>query len=626
MSDSNIYWATEDGLTLAEEAHRKVEERYSHQSLNRGYYERISKLYSYYYGVAQDATAFQITPGGKRGQLSLIYVNFVRYLVQHVLALCNGEKISYSAVPTDNSSAARGSALLAEGVLQSIVREKQLNRLFTQCGEHAMIGNEGFMSVTWDHDGGGEYGVDEAGNVIHEGDIQISVHSVYDITRPENVPGGLNQWILVRTWKNKYDLAAKYPEIADDIVNISTESWTQVYHGFSGSWGKTEDEIIPVYTFYHERTPALPDGRQMTLLSGEIYLGDGPLGYDQIPVFRLAASDILGTVYGYSPANDLLGPIDAMSALLGVSLSNQLTYGVQNLVSKGGSGASLKQLGSSGMQVIETQGDLTRLDPPQTPPEIFSSIEMYKSFMVLLMGQNDTSLGQIASSSRLSASAMSMMEQKAIQFSGPLQASVATLRENVGTAIIRTFQLYSSTKRTMRASGTDKMQRAIEFTGQDFSTVDRMVVEIGNAMMQTPTMRYDLAQFMTQNALLKSPEEVADFIQSGNVKRFTDPGATALINIQKENEMLARGEVPYAVITEDPVLHIRHHKGVLDSPEAKMSPEIIQAVEAHLAQHMEVARNTPPELAAALGHTPIQIPTAAVEGQAPPPMEMPVAA
>ena len=616
---SDTYWAAKPGDELVMDAYKRVEERYSARSLERGYYERITKLYSYYYGIADDATAFGISTGGQANELSLIYVNFVRYLIQHVLSLVNGDRVAYSAVPTDNDASSREKAQLAEGVLQACVRTHRLERLFFVASEHAMIGQEGFMSVRWDPQAGEEKRVDELGNIMREGDIKYGVHSIFDVTRPENVPGGCGHWRILREWANKYDIAAEHPEIADEILSLSGDLWSRIYHGLRKSWGSTDDDIIPVYTLYHDRRPALPEGRELRFLSPSIYLSDGPLGYDKIPIYRLAASDILGTDYGYSPANDLLAPVDAMSALLGVALSNQLAYGVQNLVSSGGGQASIRNLGN-GLQVIDTQGGtLTPLPPPQTPAEVFRCIEMYQQFMVLLMGQNDMSLGQIQSESRLSASAMSMMEQKAIQYSSNFMAAMARLKEDVGTATIRTFQLYASEERMLRDEGEGKAGRVLMFKGDDFNAVHRMTVEIGNAMIQTPTMRYNIAEILTQNQILKSPEEVGDYLVSGNIKRFTDPGSSELINIQYENQMLSRGDVPMAVMTEDPVLHIRHHRCVLHSPEAKANPQIVEAVQAHILQHMELAHQTPPDLAAALDHTPIAVPTAAM----PPPEAMP---
>lgn len=609
------YWASKEDEEVVREAMSRVDERYKSGKFS-GHYGRISKLYQNYYGVSADASSSEISTGGYAGELSLVYVNLIRYLVQHTLSLITGQPVSFSGVPKNSDAESTEQAIVAESILMTAVRQKRLDRAFHAAVEHSLIGNEGFISVTWDTAAGEVITIDpETGERVMSGDVKVDVHSIYDITRPENVPAGYEPWKIVRTWVNKWDIAARFPEIAEEISNTRAESWMVNYCSTYKYAKSTDEDVIPMYTLYHERTPAVPDGLQCVFFSNDIYLPPGPLGYDKVPVFRMTASEILGTVLGYSPANDLLGPSDAVNSLLSVALTNELAFGVQNLQSKRGNGVKPRQLGGS-VQLIEY--DIEPVQPLQltaTPGEVFNSIEMYRGIMMQLLGQNDVSLGQVDSSSRLSVSAMSMLENKAISFSSVLQKNYIAMLQDVATAIIRTYSLYADVPRLMTLVGKNDKPKVISFSGGQVKDVNRIIVDLGNALLQTPTQRYDAAKTLAESGIIKTPEEYAEVIQTGNIKKVLDPATTEMINIERENELLTQGEHPAVLVTDDHVRHIRMHKTVGDSPEARNNPALIQALSEHIMEHINQAKSNPPEISAALGHTPIMVPGAPEQPQ-----------
>ena len=73
-----------------------------------------------------------------------------------------------------------------------------------------------------------------------------------------------------------------------------------------------------------------------------------------------------------------------------------------------------------------------------------------------------------------------------------------------------------------------------------------------------------------------------------------------------ENEKISAGEIPQAIYSDNHVLHIKEHNTVGSSTDARENPQVIQAMLAHCQQHIDLLRNTDPELLQILGQQPLQ--------------------
>ena len=75
---------------------------------------------------------------------------------------------------------------------------------------------------------------------------------------------------MVRSFANKYNLMAKYPEHAEKISGMDPKDAATNYRLSIFTNDKTDD--IPVYEFYHRKTEALPEGRYILFLEGDLVL------------------------------------------------------------------------------------------------------------------------------------------------------------------------------------------------------------------------------------------------------------------------------------------------------------------------------------------------------------------
>jgi hypothetical protein len=144
-----------------------------------------------------------------------------------------------------------------------------------------------------------------------------------------------------------------------------------------------------------------------------------------------------------------------------------------------------------------------------------------------------------------------------------------------------------------------------EFVGDDLSSVNRVIVDVGNPLAKTTAGRVQMAEQMLQMGLITTPEQYIGVINHGKIETMTDGIDKQLLLTKAENEKLISGEKPVAVFTEPHSLHIREHRDVLSDPDLKNDPDLVMRVQAHIQEHIELLRNTDPATLQMLGEQPL---------------------
>lgn len=604
MAD-NKYWVLEEGKELANAIINKVDEL-GNSTLRGVQRSRAKKATRYYYGESNNGSlSSAILPSGERGELSVARVNLLRFLAQQTLSIVTGQRIAYKTLAKNNDVRSREQSILANGLLAGYAKDLNLDRLMWKAAENALITSEGWVRVIWDHSKGEEYVVDDNGVVQYEGDISVDVFSYFDVFRDESVPNKRPNWLIVREWKNKYDLAAQYPEYAKEIVSLQNDAWrtyNDVYQ-FSGIW--QSDEWIPVYTMYHERTPAVPDGKETVIVSNNIVLTTGPLPFDHIPLVQVAPAHITNTNSGYTPVFDVLSLCEALDRMYSTILTNNVTFGVQHIATPRGNNIEAAQL-SGGLSLIEYDlAPPTALNLTATSPESFNFFTMNRELLTMLMGHTSASLGLVEQ--RLSGTALAALDQKAYQFASAFQQSYQFAVEDVGNAIISILRQYASTPRIGRLIGKDQRYMLKSFDGSDLEDVDRIVIETVNPAMLSYAARAEMADKLLSAQLIKTPNEYFDLMVNGQIDTMTNQALNANLLISRENESMMTGQHVAALATDDHTSHILKHRTLLDDPDLRRDPVLVEVVLSHIGEHIELLRTVDPELLMVLGQQPSQL-------------------
>lgn len=612
------YWAALPPQDLARKLTRKVQEYYEFCA-RFGLTDRWRRAYLAYYGISEAGLeSSRLNAAGMNGEIYAIKVNHFRSLLQNLLTLTTSQRPALQPKAQNTDSKSLNQTILARSVLDYYMTEKRLEKDLKKATEFGLIAGEGFLTLEWNATIGQLYATAPNGASIYDGDLEAKVFHPLDVVRECWSENNRSEWWIVREFKNKYDLAAKYPEMAEQILSVA-----QTPDYFSRFTFLTYDAIsdtdyIPVYRFFHQPSEALPNGRQFDFIDLDIYFNDGPLAYKNVPIYRLAPSDLHGTPFGFTVAYDLMGLQKVYDSLASIVTTNQLNYGVQNILIPRGGELNVVQL-AQGLNAIEYDkmtGEPKPLNLVSTPPEIFQQMDRIQQMMETLSGVNAVARGNPESSLH-SGAALALVAAQAVQFNSGLQQSYNRLLEDTGTGVIEILQEYATTPRIASIAGKSNRARVQEFKGEDLVGINRVTVDTVNPISKTPAGRLQEAQDLLQNKMINNPAHYFEVITTGSLDTLYEHETSQILNIRSENEDLMDGKPAIVVMTDQHVAHIKEHATCLDSPESRSNPAVVQAVTNHIQEHIQQLMTANPKLLTLLGQQPLPPPQP--PGPPPPP-------
>jgi len=597
------------------------------------YLERIRRSWLAYHGSYYEE-GHSVTFGGETGELVNLAINHYRNIASHIVTMITATRPSFQARSINTDYKSQVQTQLANGLLDYYLREKRLEKYLKTAVEYSVVMGSGYIKMEWNQTAGEIYDtiepdideiegfddegnpLDENGNVInpfyvYEGDVEFTNLSPFDVVF-DSTKEDPNQhdWVLARSFKNKYDLAAKFPELEDKIKGMLTKSDLQKYRISMSPLDETVD--IPVYEFFHKKTESMPNGRYIMYLSPDVVLMDTVMPYRTLPVYRISPGDILGTPYGYTPMFDLLPIQDAVNSLYSTVLTNQSAFGVQNVLSPRGNDIRVNQV-SGALNFVEynpvvaggADGTPRPMNLTNTPAEIFNFMNILERQMETISGVNSVARGNPESSLK-SGTALALVQSQALQFISGLQHSYVMLIEDLGTGLIKLLQDFASVPRVAEISGKTNRSKMTKFTNQDIDSINRVVVDVGNSLANTTAGKVQMADNLMQMGLIQSPEQYFSVLNTGNLQTMTEGQNNELLLIRAENEKLIDGEIDVvALATDKHSLHIREHMNTLADPTLRLDPELNARVLSHIQEHINLLQNVDANVLAINGEQPL---------------------
>ena len=607
------YWAAVPKEKIGEEIMRKVmaQKEYLEKS---GDLKLLRKAYKEFYGNPYIENIDQ--------SLLAININHFANLVRHIHVMVTSQRPAWEPRAVNTDSESESDTQLASGLLDYYMREKGLEPKLIEAVLKALFLKEGWISCTWDVQGGEIYGQDpDSGFPVREGDIVYKVHTLPDITRCTSKKDMDHDWYIIREYGNKYDIAARHakgnPELYQKIISLTDDQKLNAQYEINTKKVYDEDgdsDQIPFYTLQHGKTPAMPQGRLSIVACDDIVLFDGPLPTKRPYVFAITSSQHYETAFGHSNAHDILPLSDAFNATISAILTNQSANAVQNFQVPKGAAPNVTKF--DGMNVWEYDPKAGKLEPMNllnTAPEVFNFLGVLGDQFNLISGVSKINQGDAPAT--MSGTAMALLQQQAIQFSSGVQLSYALLLESVGTATIELLQTFAVVPRIAMIAGKSKRSMMKKFKGADLKGIARVIVDSANPLTKTSAGRVEIANQLLQQGLIKQPHQYISVLTTGNLEPIYEHEMSQNNLTRSENEWLMEGKEVLAVMTDDDALHVLEHSVVLNSPEARQNPKVTQAVFAHNQMHIDQAKAKDPVLAAMLKQQSFATPP-----QGPPPM------
>lgn len=619
IDPKDVYFAAQEPEKLASACMAKAQSFYNTLDANF-YLDKLAKMWQFYHGQFQDnynGASHQIGFSGEQGELTVLSVNHFRNIAQHMLVMITSNRPAMEArsVNTDYKSLAQ--TYLANGILDYYMREKKLEEAIRSATEMAIVLGAGFIRLEWNATSGELYDFDpETGEKNFEGELEWSTHSPFDVVFDGSKENWNNEWIILRTFKNKHNLIAKYPELADKINGISTKDKNNVYRVAIFSNDSTDD--IPVYEFYHKRTEAMPEGRYCLFLESDIILLDMPLPYRDIPVYRISAGEFMGTPYGYTPMFDVYPLQEGINSLYSTIMTNQSAFGVQNLFVPRGADLSINSL-EGAMNIIEGNIKPEPLNLTETPKEVFDFLQILIQSAETISGVNSVARGDPQSSLK-SGTSLALIQSMALQFISGLQNNYVKLIEDLGGSLINILKDYAKTPKTVALVGKNNKALLKEFVGDDINSIQRVIVSIGNPLSRTTAGRVQMAEQMLQMGVINNPKQYFEVLNTGSLETMYESDMNTLLLIKDENERMMEGEQVLADMLDEHSIHIMEHRSVMANPDLRRDPALRQSVQDHIQEHINFLRTVDPDLLMLIKQQPLQAPMAPqmAPGMAPP--------
>lgn len=604
-----VYWAnTQDAQELADKLKERIDKHYQVFATST-YASVLLKSWSYYHGQF-------FGPGdgwggvklfGKAGQIVGATIGHFRNFIQHSLNLATQTRPNLKTRSKTTEHDALEKAKLGDSVVDHYLREEKGEEYLLRAVEHALVLLQGFVFTPWNWDLGPVVGGDpETLTQIRGGDFDPSNPTIFDIVWDLGLRDWeRRQWVCVRTWENKYDLAARVedPDASQAILDLGYErdaepmSQERLRHGILSGLTEENTDLVPVWHFIHVDSDACPGGRYFRMAGDSIPLMEPKANpYDEgkgIPLVRVTAGEVIFTCLGYGFSADLLGVQELLNQEVSTVATNHKATGFACVAVP--HGWELEESHTDmGVWVARQKAAQATPGMPQGVQLTPTQKEFYDFYKLLvqageyLSGINSVARGQPEANLK-SGEALKVMDSKAVQFSNRLTSSYLKAIEEWGTHILR--HLRDATRgqpaRVIAIVGKDQWTKLDEFQAEDLFGVDRIEAELANPLARTVSGRIAIAKELRDMGHLRTPEEYLTVLQTGQLRKAIEADDAELSKIHEENELLREGQpVDFDQALDYHALHAREHQVVLTAAASVRDLKLYMHVKAHLMQHL----------------------------------------
>lgn len=592
------YFANLETKQCAYEIWSRIEE-YFNEMRRTGRLALYRNSYTnYYMGWLYRASMYR---SGEQGELTRSFWNHERNLLRHLKVQTCQNKIAYKAQVKNSNSRSANLIEFANGLAERYATDSlyDLDSKGRQSVEDTLVFGDSAIVGLWNTFLGTPVAQDpETGQLLRDGDMEyFNVTPMDRIVNCSVQSRGAIQWQVIRRWVNKYDLAAMYPKMAPTVVlfndtesSYATKIVSLIHH---------DRETVPVFYFFHDKTPAVPQGRLLIMADPTcifedkpLDMGEGQKGYDHVPVYDNLVETINGSPYGYTVAFDLIPLQQALNELVSAVTSNNMNFATQCVMAMKGSNLQWQEL-ASGMSFIEydpkvgDKGKPEALNLLHSQPETYKFIEMHIQNMETLAGISSMVRGN-PSQDVTSGQYAALVTVQSVLFNSGLQKAYSRLMENVMTGTIKTIKKNMIGKKVARIVGETSEPYLKEFTKADIMDIESIGVELTNPMLQTPAGKMAMADNLMKTGLIKDAQQYIGVYTQGDLPQLYRRQETQLKLVKQENESIMNGQCPEVAVTDNHVMHILEHTQVFDNIEARLnpnSPHVIAGI-AHVQKHI----------------------------------------
>jgi hypothetical protein len=563
-------------------------------------------------------------PEGEEGEKVRMRGNMARSLIRHLYTMTVAQRPVVDPKAKNSDVQSSHKVEIGRAVADEYLKTKKVYRYIDHGVELALVEGAAFVHGKWNEAAGGLHAAPPDDNGVPQpiprGDCEFNVGSPLDVgmdLRASDWEAIRNSRLTFREWQNRFELAAKYPEATEAIMDAPTRGIdaNTVVDNELPTPGRVmtamkPSDLIEVCYYYQAKTAAVPNGRMLMYLQHDgTPLEDKPLPYEKIPVFRISAAEVLGSPIGYAVMTELACAQEALDKTLSAIATRFFAFGIPNVVGVRGSSPDVTQL-PGGANFIEVDPDQSGrptvevLDLLQIKPEMFTWPDFLTRSMGTFSGVNAVVQGNPPPGLDAGV-AIAQFQAMAVQFASTIQASYAECVEDVVLWIFEALRVHSeSMPRTVQLVGKSKRQAVEDFYGGDLD-FQGVTVDMGNPLSRTAAGKAMIADYLRNSGIPVTAEQFVQVLNTGTLEPMSEGIVSEMDLVRQENEMLSEGQPVHALRGENHALHIREHRAILSNPDVKFNEQLLMLAEQHLSEHEQLWMMGDPLLGIAMGAIPM---------------------
>lgn len=645
--DNQDYWCKLKGKRFLSRLAKKRTDFYRWLETSR-LFARIRRNYNMYHGLTNEITSldndYAIKLGGEHQDQFHIVINEFQPNIDLLVSYVTGGDIEWDTFARNDDVETEEATKLANHLLDAETSDvdKSLGERIKQTVLDGFVMSAGYLYSPWSKVAGG---VDEAATQIdpmangtkalqnqqlkYKGDIQYFNPGIFDVFYDfQQREFEDSAWVVVKKLENRWCLMEEYPKFKDQIRAMPAQSENRDFwkFDFAASGLANDEDCMWVYYFYHKKTIALPDGRQVRFVGNQI-LDDTKLETREPPVRRYVPNKYLLSSFGYTTAFNLQGCQEALNAAASTLVTNQNNLGYTKTWFKAGEKIGIADL-EPGHTVIQTETPPQSINLLDTPPEILKAIEMWTMYHERGAGTNAAAKG-FAGGANETGIGQAFKVQRAQQSVDRPAENYKAFLGRIGMTIVDTYRVHLHEPRPMAIIGDTKKKDVRYLDATALQPIEVVSAYLGQPGIRTPQEKFAYAQQMAGLGFLHTMEEFTTTMETGRVDRLLKGNEAQATKIHAENEAMLKGQQIFSFSKMDNhVLHAKEHEAELNSPEICTDPVVAPIIAAHNLLHIQAILDPQvQQLQVVLGYTlPPMIPGAqgmpmGQPGQGPMPMQ-----
>lgn len=643
------YWAAGDAESLAKAI---IEQQNEHDrvAIDRGFVTmwRIAHAARFGQDPANPGTfdTQMIGVEGVHGDQLRVRMNEPAALLRQQLTMATGQAAAFQAVALNTDTAAIAMAPINDAAVTYFYEKEMPRSRERLLLDSALRYGAGYAWWRWD-----KY----AGEDVQVGTEQIPLPPAVDpsgtATAPLPIygPSGAPVARIKRPWehfcnprereshlwrgiterRNKYELMALYPAIAERIKGMTGDMTLIEQSIFGTTVGLPEDDLT-VRHFYHvalgdplDKSNVLRQGRYFACV-GDVPIpgADGPLPVTRkcgMPIAELMPVKSDDVAFGHCDWWDVLSAQQGKDQITSDTMSNITLFGRSNAFKGPETEMDLDALAEGGG--VFTLGANEQppgfMDPPQMSSAAQWLSERFDKVQQIITALNSVQLGQPGANIN-SGEMAALFTNLAAEGQNDIQMCTDEARKRSANIVADLVMLNGGDEVVIQIVGEDQRPMLVKYRTSQLRGIRNVDMQTVPPMMRNTQGRITLHKII-QDTPPDERDEVATMITTGQARQTTARESAEWNRISWENEQLGKGIACTPSSTDDPKKHLRQHIKKLNelSLDPKANAKPIAAIQQHILQTLHTYYTTDPMLAS-FNDVPPPPPTS-TPGNPPPP-------